>query len=140
MTTHRMAPRPLDGEAVDRGALCLCTVPPSLNTIFFNVKRKGRVKTPEYSEWLTKCHFELRRQGGWHVPGHVRVRLSYCRSQTKADLDNLAKPVLDLLVQAGRIQDDRNVVELHAAYGQTKGTVIEIWSASHSITAERLAP
>ena len=139
MTAHRMIPNPLDGEPVEKGALWLCTVPPSLNNIFFNVKRKGRIKTPLYTAWLTKCHFELRKQCGWHVPGKTRIRMTYSRVQTKADLDNLQKPVLDLLVQAGRIADDRNVIEIHAAFGPVKGTLIEIWSASQPIPAADLS-
>lgn len=128
-----MIPTPLDGDPVECGALWLCTVPPSLNNIFFNVKRKGRIKTPLYTAWLVKCHDELRKQSGWHVPGKTRIRMTYSRAQTKADLDNLQKPVLDLLVQAGRIADDRNVVEIRASFGPVKGTLIEIWAASQSI-------
>jgi Holliday junction resolvase RusA-like endonuclease len=130
---HRMILKPLDGEAVERGALWLTMVPPSLNNLFLNVNRKGRIKTAIYKDWL------VRAQTGWHVPGKIRVRLTFNRADTRADLDNLQKPVLDLLVQAGRIADDRNVVELHAAFGAVKGTLIELWTAKLSIPAEQFA-
>ncbi len=126
---HRIIPTPLDGDAVDFGALALNTPPPSLNNIFVNGK-KGRFKSAEYKAWQIRACLQLRRQGGWHVPGAVDVRLTFPRGQTRADLDNLIKPTLDLLMAAGRISDDRNVVTLVAAFDQeAKTTRIEIRKA-----------
>jgi Holliday junction resolvase RusA-like endonuclease len=123
---HRMIPRPLDGEAVKAGALALTNVPPSLNNIFFNLK-KGRAKTPAYTAWLTLAHRDLRPQVGWHVPGAINVRLTFRRGETRADLDNLIKPCLDLLVAAGRIADDRNVCAVQAEFSDNlTGVRIEI--------------
>lgn len=127
---HRVIPKPLDGDAVPFGALDLYGAPPSLNHLFLNVKR-GRIKSPEYTKWQVMSVLQLRRQAAWHVPGQVCVRLLFGRRDTRADLDNLIKPILDLLMAAGRIADDRNVVEIAAAFqtGVT-GTRIEITSAA----------
>lgn len=136
---HRIILAPLDGAAVERGALWLTMTPPSLNNIFVNVKRRGRIKSDVYKGWLVRAHFQLRKQTGWHVPGKIRVRMTYSRAETRADLDNLQKPILDLLVQAGRIADDRNVVEIRAAFGPVKGTLIELWTAAQAIPAEQFS-
>lgn len=136
---HRMIPTPLDGEPVEFGALELTMPPPSLNNLFVN-GRKGRFKSPEYKEWQTRACLQIRRQSGWHVPGSVDIRLVFSRAQTRADLDNLIKPTLDLLMAAGRISDDRNVMSISAAFDSGKtGTRIEIRKASRPSQQERAA-
>lgn len=136
--SHRAIPNPLDGDAVPNGVLWLTTAPPSLNNIFINVRR-GRIKSEEYKGWLCRMHLQLRKQSGWHVPGKIRVRLTFNRAETRADLDNLAKPVLDLLVQAGRIADDRNVIELRSSFGPVKGVLAEVWQEAQTIPAGAFA-
>lgn len=124
--SHRVILTPLDGEAVERGALALTRVPPSLNNAFLNTK-KGRTKTPAYRQWIASAQRDLRRQAGWHVPGKITVRLVFRKGETRADLDNLIKPVLDILVSAGRIADDRNVSKLEALFADDlKGVRVEI--------------
>lgn len=127
---HRVIPKPLDGEAVEFGALSLPFAPPSLNNIFVN-GRKGRFKSADYKAWQTRACLHLRRQSGWHVPGAIRIRVAFNERDTRADLDNLIKPILDLLMAAGRISDDRNVRKLEAEFTTgIKGTRIEIRRAS----------
>ncbi len=126
MKVHRMIPTPLDGDAVEFGALSLPFTPPSLNNIFVNGK-KGRFKSAEYRVWQTRACLHLRKQNGWHVPGAIKVRLTFNENQTRADLDNIIKPVLDLLMAAGRISDDRNVRKIEAEFSHgITGTLIEI--------------
>src|SRR6185312_10195564 len=74
IAAHRIILTPLDGEAVERGALELRTVPPSLNNAFLNIK-KGRTKSPVYRQWIASAQRDLRKQSGWHVPGKIAVRL-----------------------------------------------------------------
>lgn len=128
---HRVIPNPLDGDPVDCGALHLSCAPPSLNNLFINAKRKGRIKSPDYRAWQTTALLQLRRQFSWHVPGAVSIKLTFDRSQTRADLDNLIKPTLDLLMAAGRISDDRNVAAISAEFVKgARGTRIEIRRAA----------
>ena len=131
---HRVIPKPLDGEAVPRGILRLTAPPPSLNNAFVNGK-KGRFKSSAYKGWQGFAQTELRRQAGWHVPGKVTIRILYSRADTKADLDNLIKPVLDLLVAAGRISDDRNVVKIEAEFTAGLGVSIDIRAAAQARAA-----
>lgn len=136
---HRMIPKPLDGEPVAFGALVLHGTPPSLNNIFTNGK-KGRFKSAEYKAWQVRAGLQLRKQSGWHVPGPIRVRVVIAERETKADLDNLLKPILDILMACGRIDDDRNVRKIEAEFVPTAvGTRIEIWSASRPIPARERA-
>jgi Holliday junction resolvase RusA-like endonuclease len=140
MGAHRIIPTPLDGDAVDFGALELPILPPSLNNIFLNVK-KGRIKSPEYRAWQTRACLHLRKQSGWHVPGPIRVRLTFNPTKTRSDLDNLIKPMLDLLMAAGRISDDRNVRKLEAEFSSSiVGTLIEIRRVGTEPTAQPSAP
>lgn len=129
---HRMIPTPLDGEAAAHGVLMLSGPPPSLNHVFVNVAKVGRVRSALYRGWQTLAHLELRKHGPWHVPGKVRVEIQVARKGTRADIDNLIKPTLDLLVSAGRIADDRNVIDVRAFFtdepGAYVGTRVEIWA------------
>lgn len=117
---------PLDGVAVPCGYLKLSTPPPSLNNLFAT-SGKVRVKSAEYKHWLWVSAGQIRKQEPWHVPGKTCVSLTFDRTQTRADLDNLIKPVLDLLVLCGRIEDDKNVVDVRAKFsGQPPGTEINV--------------
>ena len=122
---HRAIATPLDGEARPSGTLTLTTPPPSLNNAFVN-GAKGRFKSPAYKAWAWVAQADLRKQSGWHVPGRVRVCIAISRADTKADLDNLIKPVLDILVAAGRIADDRNVVSIEAEFADILGVRVSV--------------
>lgn len=135
---HRVIAKPLDGEPVPFGALTLSMVPPSLNNLFVNVKRKGRgksggrIKSPNYRLWQVQACLQLRRQPPWHVAGPIEIRLSFNSNETRSDLDNLLKASLDILMAAGRISDDRNVRKIEAAFVEgVTGTRIEIRKAGY---------
>lgn len=134
---HRMIVDALDGAPRDEGELYLSMPPPSLNNAFVNAGRMGRIKSAAYTAWRTKAHLELRQQGPWHVPGPVYVRIWVNRKETRADLDNIIKPTLDLLVSAGRMEDDRNVVSICATFDPAiTGTRIEIERAGGKFDRE----
>ncbi|MGQ3299666.1 RusA family crossover junction endodeoxyribonuclease [Reyranella sp.] len=137
MTAHRVISTPLDGAAVRDGRLTLSSPPPSLNNAFVNGKR-GRFKSATYKAWLSLAHGDLRNHPSWHVPGTIRVRIVYSRAETGADLDNLIKPVLDLLVAAGRISDDRNVAKIEAGFDpaiQGVLVLVDRWAAEQARAA-----
>lgn len=114
------------GSPREAGTLMLSMCPPSVNALFFNKKDgKGRGKTLAYRNWCIFANIELRAQTHWHVPGKVTVTVRVGGS--RADADNLLKAALDALVKAGRIEDDRNVIEARAIHDDTViGTLIEI--------------
>lgn len=127
---HRMIERPLDGELRAHGVLALTSVPPSVNSMFFNRrgttgKSPGRGKTLAYRNWRAFADREIRDQPSWHVPGKIKVEIRM--QPTPGDCDNRIKAALDLLVGAGRIQDDKNVVKVSAEFDpEIRGTLIKI--------------
>ncbi len=122
----RRAAIPLLGEERMMGTLKLAKTPPSVNALWANVGKR-RIKTAAYQAWATAAHWEIKPQGAWHCAGHVAIALTINPKMTKCDLDNMIKPVLDLLVNAGRISDDRMVVDVSARFeGLDCGTKIVI--------------
>jgi Holliday junction resolvase RusA-like endonuclease len=125
---HRIIATPLDGSPVLVGDLVLSEPPPSLNNAFVNGKT-GRFKSAAYKAWRTLALIELRQQPSWHVRGAVNVRLVFNRAKTRADLDNLIKASLDILVASGRTCDDRNVRSVTASFGSAGGVDIQVCEA-----------
>lgn len=88
-------------------------VPPSVNELFANVKHpktpaaKGRNITPRYAAWRALAKHQLALMKPPALAGAYQVTLSYCEDETKADIENLAKAMLDLLVDGKVLEDDR---------------------------------
>lgn len=104
--------------------------PPSVNKLFYNAGRNGRARTAKYKAWLMHAGLDLNRQTQEKVAGHVSVRIVV--NKKTGDLDNLCKPVLDLLAKHGLMDDDRNVVELFMKHSETMGE-------NCSVTVEQVA-
>lgn len=89
--------------------------PPSVNALFANVAGKGRVKSKRYREWLNAAGWRLQAQKSkWPaIPTGsaygVAIRLPL---NIRTDIDNTAKPILDLLTSFGVTPDDRHLVSL----------------------------
>jgi crossover junction endodeoxyribonuclease RusA len=100
-------------------------VSPSVNSLFRNVRGKGRVKTGAYKAWITEAGLKLNLQRPVPVlgPVHITIRVP---DTSRADLDNLAKGPIDLLVAHGLIDDDRHVCALHLIRHGGKEMEIEI--------------
>jgi Holliday junction resolvase RusA-like endonuclease len=126
---YRQIPKPLDGAPVASGTLTLTSIPPSVNSIFFNrPKGKGRGKTLAYRNWRAIADRELRDQPSWHVPGKVVIKIRV--GPARGDIDNRIKATLDLLVCAGRIEDDKHVAFVSAERDTFAGTSITIVRAA----------
>jgi crossover junction endodeoxyribonuclease RusA len=81
--------------------------PVSVNALFMNVYRRGRVKTPAYREWLEEAGWMLKSQPVKPFDCPVEIHAVVCPpDKRKRDLDNLWKCVLDLLCQHKIIKDD----------------------------------
>lgn len=89
-------------------------VPPTANNIYVNAK-KGRVKSDAYAAWRTGVALQIQAQvrPSQRIAGPVMILIDLPWNMA-GDLDNRVKPSLDALVASGRIDDDRNVVELRA--------------------------
>lgn len=90
--------------------------PPSVNQIFRNVKGKGRVKTEAYANWRAYAVTSIRNQHVAPIRGRVIILFGVERASAAADIDNRIKAMLDAIVEAGVIEDDRFVTGLAAAW------------------------
>jgi crossover junction endodeoxyribonuclease RusA len=66
----------------------------------------GRVKTGKYKAWIEEAGYELLGQHRRHVMGRVRIAIEIADGESRADPDNLFKPLLDLAVLHGLIDGD----------------------------------
>jgi crossover junction endodeoxyribonuclease RusA len=83
--------------------------PPSVNALFSNVPGRGRVKSKEYRDWIEAAGWTLLSQKPAHVTGPVS--LDYLMHDSgRVDLGNLEKPLTDLLVTHGIIEDDKRSI------------------------------
>lgn len=91
-------------------------LPPSVNNLFVNAGKR-RVKSARYTEWLKAAGWELQAQKPAKVSGTFRFTMvAYRPDRRRRDLDNLIKPVLDLLKTHGVIEDDHLTQSIHATW------------------------
>lgn len=86
-------------------------IPPSVNNLFFN-RAKGRAKTAKYDKWIHDAGIMLNAARARPVASPVRVSISVGECNSQRDLDNLSKPILDLLVRHKIIPND-NIKNVH---------------------------
>lgn len=87
-------------------------IPPSVNNLFFNAKKGGRIPSSKYTAWKAEAGWHLNFQRAKMMVGEVLVYISIRRPNKTSDLDNRTKALLDILVTQGVIRDDRAVVHL----------------------------
>ena len=84
------------------------TKPLSVNRIW----QGRRFKTREYLDYEKELLYGLPRQKT--ISGDVKVSIDfYLKSVKRSDIDNYAKPLLDILVKKKYIEDDRKIIELN---------------------------
>ena len=93
----------------------LLPVPPSTNNLFVNKRTGGRARAAVYKAWLNAAGWEikLQRPPALHEPLRtcLRVLIEAPVGQNR-DIDNVIKPVLDVLVKMGVIADDSLIDDL----------------------------
>ena len=114
-----------DAQRVTAATLAI-PLPPSLNNIFVNLPRGGRAKSPEYKAWRQLATLQINTQHPGRIVGDVRIEITCERPNKASDLDNRIKPVLDAIVTARVIEDDRKVVELTAKWGDVRGVLVNV--------------
>ena len=84
--------------------------PPSVNQAYVNTRR-GRAKSPAYTDWLMAARVQIQVQDIARIPGRVVVVMGFEREKhmSRADVDNRMKLTLDALVSNGVIDDDHMV-------------------------------
>jgi len=98
--------------------------PPTTNHLFANRKSGGRFKTAHYKAWATEAGWEAKRQRAGKVSGPYALYITACRPDArKRDLDNLLKPVSDLLKDIGVIEGDHLCQKIGMSWGPAGKTV-----------------
>lgn len=87
-------------------------LPPSVNHLFANAGKKGRVITPRYKAWRDEAGWSLLRQRPGSVSGRYSLEV-YIQADAKADLGNLEKALSDLLVSHRVVEDDIQAWAIH---------------------------
>lgn len=106
------------GEQAGEGSAWLSPViftiptPPSVNALFKNVPKRGRVKTDEYRNFIRMAVTAIRRQAVPRLEGRVIAIFGVERMSDRADIDNRLKAMLDAIVEAKVIEDDRFVTAI----------------------------
>jgi len=99
----------------------LLPMPPSVNALYANAGKRGRVKTAAYRTWIDECQWAggFMKEPPVHVAGQVAVcyRIPWPKDKRRRDIGNLEKPLSDMLVRLGAIEDDSKIVDLHLVYG-----------------------
>lgn len=90
--------------------------PPSVNQVFRNVRGRGRVKTSAYIDWRAYAVTSIRLQHVRLVTGRVVVVFGVERASLTSDIDNRVKAMLDAMVEAGVIDDDKFVTAFAVAW------------------------
>lgn len=82
-----------------KSVIKLLHVPPSTNSLYANVRGKGRVKTARYRTWLQAAGWDLLRQRpqAWKEPVYLTVVIGKLRAGS--DVSNRIKALEDLLVE-----------------------------------------
>lgn len=107
------------------------SIPPSANKAWRNTEGgKGRVRSNEYKNWVSKCCTELADVRIGKVEGPysviIEARRPDCRGGALRDIDNLIKPTLDVLAKTGITPDDRHCMEVTARWTERRGEGIDI--------------
>lgn len=93
--------------------------PPTTNNLYRNAG-KGRVKTVAYTAWLTVAGWAIKAAKPEAVPGRYRLSLIADAPDRRArDIDNLIKPVSDLLKKSGVIEEDSLARSVFAEWSDT---------------------
>ena len=82
------------------------SAPPSLNNAFPTGKNGRRYKSKRYSDWFDGAMWLLKKQGIVKIDGPYGLEITIGRHLSKADIDNLIKPISDVLNKVGVTDDD----------------------------------
>ncbi len=117
--------------AAQKMVLRLPHLPPSTNHLYLNVPNRGRVKTRAYEDWIFQAGLYLNRQIEGRFTGRVDIHIALEDCHANRDASNAIKPIEDLLVKCGVIEDDRAkfVRSIKAEWSDVDGAVVTVEGA-----------
>jgi crossover junction endodeoxyribonuclease RusA len=90
--------------------------PPTANNLFGNGS-KGRFRTAVYNGWIKAAGWSLNVQRPGCIDGAYHLKITAERPDLRArDIDNLIKPLSDLLKKHGVIADDSKALSVFAEW------------------------
>lgn len=81
--------------------------PVSTNSLYFNVPKRGRVKTARYKQWIAEADTMLMKQILKRFTVRVDLDIRCGGGRKNQDISNLIKCVEDALVRNGILVDDK---------------------------------
>jgi len=104
------------------------------------VPGRGVIKSKIYREYMEKNLWIIRQQSTGKIIGKYIISFEASRpDKRKRDLDNLIKPLSDLLVQAGVVEDDSLCEELSAKWVNNGSGIRILIREAQSPTGEVLS-
>lgn len=89
--------------------------PPSTNHLYARrAGRKGVYLAPQYRTWRKEASLIIKEavcKSGWNATAPYKVNIKAIIKPNR-DLDNIIKPILDAIQDAGAIENDRDVSEI----------------------------
>lgn len=99
--------------------------PPSLWKLYYG-HGKSRRKSTAYQKWINAAGWQLKLQKPKAHSGTIAISYFATKPDKRGrDLDNLTKPILDLLVTHQVIKDDSLIGVLHCAW-RKEGTGVTV--------------
>ena len=101
-------------------------MPPSANRLTRNDDMRGRVKTPEYREWINEAGKRLLQQRPGRIVGYYKIHFQFPRPSRaiRLDLGNREKAASDLLVKHHVISDDSLAEGISLSWGPPGSDVL----------------
>lgn len=90
--------------------------PPSVNELYKNLPGKGRVKSGAYDDFVRRGVTAIRNQRVASLSGYVIAIFGVERMSLSADIDNRLKSMLDTIVKAGIVVDDRFITAIAVSW------------------------
>lgn len=124
--------------------ITITDMPPSTNGLRKSFVRDGKVvsaKSKEYAAWLNAAMWEVAAQKPGRVDGPYSISIAaqrHWRSKRARDLDNLLKPLSDLMVKSSIVEDDSLAESVSARWDDDlagKAVVIIIQEANEVLAA-----
>lgn len=96
----------------------LLPFPPSVNGMYANLAKRGRIKSLPYRAWTEEAGWMLNQQRPGRFDGPVHIAYTFGKKNGRFDLSNFIKPIDDLLVHHKIISDDNSKVIVAFSVGQ----------------------
>ena len=102
---------------------CALPWPPTVNT-YYTVARGRKILSKKGRQFKSDCSFYIHRLPD-PMKGKLEVVIQVCMpDKRRRDIDNLLKPILDVLGQYGVYEDDSQIIDLRIrSIEGKKGTV-----------------